>query len=124
SARASLQQRMTALLLERMRGMHGSGLGVGGGEASPVRLPVYIRGFEQARGRFDPTSDDWEAGFHALLEVVAWGGAIRERLGGRSTIPTNCPELEGLYWVRNLMLHVGSDALVNAIVSHGTVLGA
>jgi len=87
-----------------------------------IDLAVYARGFELSRERFEGAGNVWETGFHALLEIVAWAGALRERIG-RNRVQSECPELEGLYWVRNLMVHVGSDALVNAIATHGTVLG-
>jgi hypothetical protein len=82
-----------------------------------VDLGVYVRGYERARRRFSEAGDEWELGYGALLETVAWAGWLRERHKGRS------PELDGLWFVRNLLLHVGGDALVQAITIHGTVLG-
>jgi hypothetical protein len=80
-----------------------------------VSLQIYVRGFARAHTRFDEAGHDWERGFHAVFETVTWSGSIRERLRALSG---DCPELEGLWWVRNLVVHVGGDALTQTIVSH------
>lgn len=84
----------------------------------PVDVGVYVRGFALARDRFEAAGGEWERGFRGLLEAVAWAGTVRERQRQH-----DCDELDGLWFVRNLMLHVGGDALLQAVVSHGTVLG-
>ena len=55
-----------------------------------------------------------DAGFQALFEVVAWSGAIRDRLAQDGAALS--PELRGLWFVRNLVIHQGADALAGAVV--------
>jgi hypothetical protein len=75
-----------------------------------------IAGFEEARTRFDaaaPSPDRQEEAFRALFETVAWVGAIRDRLIGENQ--PRSPEIDGVYFVRNLVIHRGADALHRSI---------
>lgn len=75
-----------------------------------------IAGFEEARKRFDtaaPSPDRQENAFRALFETVAWVGAIRDRLIGEKLTPS--PEIDGVYFVRNLVIHCGAEALEHSI---------
>lgn len=75
-----------------------------------------IAGFEEARRRYDaaaPSPDRQEEAFRALFETVAWVGAIRDRLGNERR--TLSPEIDGVHFVRNLVIHRGADALHRSI---------
>ena len=90
---------------------------VEGFEASRVRLNTAI-------GRSDP--DD---AFIALFEVVAWAGAIGDwfqnrRRTRKATTPTTPAEIQGLWYVRNRVLHFGSDALLQGTLLMPTLYGA
>lgn len=77
-----------------------------------------IAGFEEARKRFDtaaPNPDRQEEAFRALFETVAWVGAIRDRLKDEKQTPTS--EMDGVYFVRNLVVHRGADALHRSIAT-------
>jgi hypothetical protein len=78
-------------------------------------------GFEAARARFGVAGAEPSLAFAALFEAVAWAGTINERLRpiGRST-----PELQGLWFIRNRVIHGGADALRWVMVSPGAMLGA
>jgi hypothetical protein len=98
-----------------------------------VDLELYFRGFKAASTRFADSGHDPERGFTATFEAVQWAAAIRihliRRLGGYPTLSNACPEIEGLYFVRNLVGHIfplegggESPYLTEAIVSHGVSL--
>jgi hypothetical protein len=84
---------------------------------------MLASGFEAAWIRFAeackaPSPED---ALHSLFEVVAWAGALRDRFKkeGRDIYP----ELEGLWLVRNVTLHMGADALEWAVFVPGAELG-
>jgi hypothetical protein len=55
----------------------------------------------------DPAAPE---GFHALFEALAWAGALRDRLRQENrAIPRT---LNGLYYVRNLVIHQGADVVL------------
>jgi hypothetical protein len=60
--------------------------------------------------------------FYAVFEALAWVGSVRDRLKEeRRVIP---PTLNGLYYVRNLVLHQGADVLLRIEGVYGSaVLG-
>jgi hypothetical protein len=76
-----------------------------------------IDGFEAAHTRLRPVAwqGDADAAFIALFEVVAWAGAIRDwwRVRGRSRV---VPGFDGLWFVRNRVIHLGADALSQVTV--------
>jgi hypothetical protein len=83
---------------------------------SPVPLTVLVDGFNKACGRFDAASSDVDQ-FHALVEALTWVGAIRDRLqGSGQAVP---PVLEGLYYVRNIVLHQGVDVIERVVTGGG-----
>ena len=72
-----------------------------------------LAGFRAALDRLRAADEDKVAAFHALFEVVAWGGGIRDRLEGQP----RPQRLDGLYYVRNVVLHQGADILIRTIAS-------
>ena len=64
--------------------------------------------------------EDALAGFFALFETVAWAGGLSDRLRDERRAPP--PGLEGMWYVRNIVLHQGADVLTSVIVEHGTTL--
>jgi len=98
----------------------GGGVSLGTGERGLISRPrlgwAYRRrasstfrtsgGFDAARGRFATSHPASDEAFHGIFEVLAWTGALRERLGNESPLA-----LEGLWYVRNLVLHQGTDIL-------------
>jgi hypothetical protein len=58
------------------------------------------------------------AGFAALFETLAWVGVIRERIKEKGNTPP--PVLNGLYFLRNLVLHQGIEVLTYV---HGYAFG-
>jgi len=81
-----------------------------------VDLRVLVAGFEGAHARIlaarfpEPRND---ATFHALLEILAWVGAIRDRCKDEGLPKPDV--LEGLYYPRNVVIHQGADVLAWAI---------
>jgi hypothetical protein len=71
-------------------------------------------GLIHAVDRFSAAPAARPESFHAMLEILAWAGAIRDRL--RDDAP---PVLEGLYYTRNIVIHQGAD-VVDVIVTHST----
>jgi hypothetical protein len=84
---------------------------------SAVDSKMLVTGFEAARARFLAAASDVDAehGFHALFEVVAWGGAVLDRREKVEKKPL-CPELQGLWYVRNLIIHRGTDARTWSVI--------
>lgn len=75
-----------------------------------VPLSLLATGFNQARWRLgDSSPQDADAGFRAPFEVLAWAGALNDRLKDRADL---APELRGLWFVRNLVLHAGADVVL------------
>jgi hypothetical protein len=91
-----------------------------------VSTAVLIDGLAEAVKRLRaapaPPGRGAVAGFQAIFEVVAWAGAVRDRFlqDGGVAIPQ---ELEGLSYVRNLVLHRGASVLESIIVTPGSELG-
>lgn len=79
---------------------------------------MFIDGLDGARARAATIEDasTWEA-FHAVFEALAWVGAIRDRLGRHET---TLRTLNGLYYVRNLVLHEGAEVLAWEPTTYGT----
>jgi hypothetical protein len=76
-----------------------------------VEFSVLVDGFTSAQGRFAAAAlaHNQDDSFHALFEMLAWVGAIRDRFKEEGTpIP---PVLDGLYYVRNLVIHQGADVV-------------
>jgi hypothetical protein len=75
-----------------------------------------IDGFQAAYKRLTPIAwqGDQDEAFIALFEVVAWSGAIRDWSKARGT--KGIPGIDGLYFVRNRVLHYGADALSQVTV--------
>ena len=90
---------------------------------SPSRVPLrtLAAGFEESRARFNLVTrsaapDDV---FIALLEVVAWAGAIREWLRCQSKAKNRTiAELEGFWFVRNRVVHDGAEGFLHT-TRHG-----
>jgi hypothetical protein len=79
-----------------------------------VPVSILVRGFEDARARFNATerggADD--DAFIALFEVVAWTGSISERLRSeKGQVPG---VIQGLYYVRNAVVHNGAETLMQS----------
>lgn len=80
--------------------------------SNTVSTASLITGFNAARARFDtaaPKPELRDEAFQALFETVAWVGSLKDRLTQEKS-PTS-PELLGVYFVRNLVIHAGADAL-------------
>jgi hypothetical protein len=62
--------------------------------------------------------------FFTLYETVAWAGGVCDRLDDER-VPSESwpPGLEGLRYVRNIVLHQGADVLVSVLVERGSELG-
>jgi hypothetical protein len=84
-------------------------------------LSLAMRGFHKASERFASAGSSADDAFRALFECVAWAGTINERLRERGN---SSPELQGLWFVRNRVIHGGADALRSVMVSGGAMLGA
>jgi hypothetical protein len=68
-----------------------------------------VAGFRSAKARFVDADAGSDEKFHALFEVLAWVGAIRDRLHkDKQPIP---PVINGMYYARNVVLHQGADVL-------------
>jgi hypothetical protein len=87
-------------------------------------LKTLVAGFEKARERLEAATRaaDDESSFHSLFEAVAWVGVIYEhrRVMGRHDIP---PELRGLWFVRNLVIHQGADVVLWTMAVPGSEPG-
>jgi hypothetical protein len=88
-----------------------------------VPLRTLVEAFEAACKRFGEVAGgtDADAAFIALFDVVAWAGATGDWLRNRSkarsrTVP---PTVQGLWYVRNRILHEGPDALFQNTVVVG-----
>jgi hypothetical protein len=82
-----------------------------------VDFPMLVAGFREACARFYTAQIELghEQGFHALFECVAWAGAVADRLrDGGEHLPD---ELAGLWFIRNLVLHRGVDAISRSVES-------
>jgi hypothetical protein len=77
-------------------------------DAPRVPDSTLLAGLAAAIDRLAATGVAGEQGFHATFEALAWAGAGRDRFMKSATpIPT----LTGLWYVRNLALHVGADVV-------------
>lgn len=74
-----------------------------------VDTVVLLHGFEAARQRLGRSLPGTDEAFHAIFEALAWAGSIRDRLKDDG-IPRP-PVLDGLYYIRNVVLHQGADVL-------------
>ncbi len=82
---------------------------------------MLVDGFDAARLRFLGSEPGTPASFHAALETVAWAGVLRDRFNAeKRSVP---PLLNGLWYVRNVALHRGVDALDWLIIFPGTFPG-
>jgi hypothetical protein len=102
------------------------------GSARHVSNAELLECFRIANERFDASAPppNREA-FRALFEALAWVGALHDRLKEdqdaqgvppkRRVFP---PTLNGLYYVRNLVLHQGVDVLLQIPGIGPAVLGA
>lgn len=79
-----------------------------------VPLSTLVRGFEKASSRFTTTerAADADEAFIALFEVVAWAGSIGERL--RKEKGDVHGVVQGLYYVRNTVIHNGAETLAQS----------
>jgi hypothetical protein len=79
-----------------------------------VPLSTLVRGFEDARGRFSVTerAATGDEAFIALFEVVAWIGSIGERLRNEEAPVPGV--IQGLYYVRNAVVHNGAETLMQS----------
>jgi hypothetical protein len=86
---------------------------------------VPVAGFEGAHARIlaarfpEPRND---ATFHALLEILAWVGAIRDRCKDDGLPRPDV--LEGLYYRRNIVIHQGADVLAWVIGAGAGPIGS
>lgn len=84
-----------------------------------VDLSVLIAGLVAANARLTSTQPGSSEAFHGAFEALAWIGAIRDRLRrDRQPVP---PIVNGLYYVRNVVIHQGADVLEWMII-HGSSL--
>jgi hypothetical protein len=94
---------------------------------SRVTLRILVEGFEGARVRFVAAAGtgDSDDAFIALFDVVAWAGANGDWLRKRSKAKNrvNPPVLQGLWYVRNRVLHYGADALFQSAFLMPAVFG-
>ena len=74
-----------------------------------AELSVLLKGLSAASSRFASAPLEGVERFHAIFEILAWVGLIRDRL--RQDSRPSPPVLDGLYYVRNLVLHQGADVL-------------
>jgi hypothetical protein len=74
-----------------------------------VSFEILLAGLEAAVERLRASSPGSPEAFHAAFEALAWVGTIRDRLHdtGRMILPM----VNGLYFVRNVVLHQGADIL-------------
>ncbi len=80
-------------------------------------MTVLILGFGEAGGRVRNSPDPADAqGFAAIFESLAWAGVIRDRL--KKDVKSIPPIINGLWFVRNLVLHQGAD-VVRVINTYG-----
>jgi hypothetical protein len=83
---------------------------------------LLASGFETAWLRYEEArrTPDTQAALESIFEAVAWAGALRDRFGKKQT--DAYPELGGFWFVRNLVLHRGADALDWAVEIPGAEL--
>jgi hypothetical protein len=91
------------------------------GPAKHVEFETLLAGFNAACSRFGSSRPGSDASFQAIFETLAWVGVLRDRL--REERKPSPPALDGLYYVRNLVLHQGADVLESFLLPSG-VLGA
>jgi hypothetical protein len=92
--------------------------------SSRVTFGTLVDGFEQARGKFNNAANqnelDEKAVFFALFEVVAWAGATGDWLlksqRRRNKARPNPPTIQGLWYVRNRVLHYGAQAVYHGVM--------
>jgi hypothetical protein len=77
--------------------------------SSHVDTHVLLRGFNAARERFAASQPPADEAFHAIFETLAWAGVLRDRVSSEGK--QSPPRLDGLWFVRNLVLHQGADVL-------------
>ena len=88
-----------------------------------VESSVLALGLERARLRFVESEPGSEDAFIAVFEVLAWFGSIRDRLKFDGL--ERPPVLDGLYYMRNVVIHQGADVLGWLLFfDHGSSLGA
>jgi hypothetical protein len=76
-------------------------------QTTTVDTKTLIEGFESARARFDESAPGSAHEFHAIFEVLAWPGAIKDRFDAEKK---HVPDvLAGLWLVRNQALHRGAE---------------
>jgi len=76
---------------------------------SHVQTGTLIDGLASARARLVASTPWTDPSFHAIFELLAWAGAVRDRFRDeRRDIPA---VLNGLWYVRNIVLHQGADIL-------------
>ena len=87
-----------------------------------VATMVLLDGLEQARLRFARCEPGTAEAFHAIFEALAWIGASHNRLVAdgldRPAI------LDGLYYMRNVVIHQGVDVLSWLLFPGSGKLGA
>jgi hypothetical protein len=86
-------------------------------------MTVLTRGFNAARARFEALAgqDDADEAFIALFDAVAWSGAICDRLRDeQKSVPA---EVNGLWFIRNFVLHQGADALARTVIFGAAYVG-
>jgi len=77
---------------------------------------MLVAGFREACARFYAAQIQLEhdKGFPALFEWVAWAGAVRDRLrADQKPVPE---VIDGLWFIRNLVVHLGVDAISRSVV--------
>jgi hypothetical protein len=74
-----------------------------------VPTSALVDGFKAAHERFKASMPGADEAFRAIFEVLAWAGAIRDRL--RDDAITSPPIIDGLWYMRNVILHQGADVL-------------
>ena len=78
---------------------------------------MLLAGLEQARSRFGRCDPGTDEAFYAIFEALAWIGAIRDRLSLDGVDPPAI--IDGLYYMRNVVLHQGADVLYWLLISSG-----
>jgi hypothetical protein len=87
-----------------------------------VDTGALFRGFDCARRSFSTSEPGTEESFRAIFEALAWLGAIRDRLrSDRLEVPAI---IDGLYYMRNVVLHQGADVLYWLLTPHAYGTGA
>jgi hypothetical protein len=92
------------------------------GRRTHVEFETLLKGFNGARSRFSASRAGSDECFQAIFEALAWVGAMRDRLREEQKPPP--PALDGLYYVRNLVLHQGADVLEWFLIPPGVLGGS